>query len=211
MTVFKVDLHVHTIYGGDSPMTGEELLEAARASGMDGVCVTDHDSYLSSEPLENIFGGSEIVLFRGAECSTGYGHLILLGIDDDRFQGLNTAFDSAQEIIDFTNSLGGAVIVPHPFSGGHRYAAGPFLEQLNGICALEIASGPALVSDPDTTTLAEETAARLGLPGVGGSDAHYPAEVGRCYTEFYRRIETVSDLIAELRANNCRAWPETTG
>jgi hypothetical protein len=46
---------------------------------------------------------------------------------------------------------------------------------------------------------------RLGLPGVGGSDAHSPLSVGRCYTRFEWEVTSVEELVAELRAGRFRA------
>ena len=40
-----VDLHLHeSTYSSDSKMTLQEMVEDARAKGLDGICVTDHDS-----------------------------------------------------------------------------------------------------------------------------------------------------------------------
>ena len=45
----------------------------------------------------------------------------------------------------------------------------------------------------------------MNIPGVGGSDAHEPAEVGHVATEFEKKITNLEDLIAELKAGRCRA------
>ena len=43
------------------------------------------------------------------------------------------------------------------------------------------------------------------LPGVGGSDAHTPAEVGRAATAFDNRLHDEDDLLAALRSGRYRA------
>ena len=43
-------------------------------------------------------------------------------------------------------------------------------------------------------------AARIGLPGTAGSDAHRVDEVGRCVMDFERSIENERELVEELRA-----------
>ncbi len=48
-----------------------------------------------------------------------------------------------------------------------------------------------------------ETAKALQLPFTGGSDAHAPAEVGSCYTEF-RDSVTYDNFVALLREGNYR-------
>lgn len=44
------------------------------------------------------------------------------------------------------------------------------------------------------------TARRLQLPLSGGSDAHWASRVGRVYTVFERDINSLSDLVAEIKA-----------
>jgi hypothetical protein len=53
--------------------------------------------------------------------------------------------------------------------------------------------------------LAHEVAARLGLPTVGGSDAHMPLEIGRFATVFEAAIESEEQMITELRTGRFRA------
>ena len=40
----RVDLHSHTMWSGDSTTTAEELEEAVVASGLDVLCITDHNA-----------------------------------------------------------------------------------------------------------------------------------------------------------------------
>ena len=55
--------------------------------------------------------------------------------------------------------------------------------------------------------MARRVAEHLGLPGVAGSDAHRPEEVGRCITILEREIRTEQELIAELRAGRFTTSP----
>jgi len=43
------------------------------------------------------------------------------------------------------------------------------------------------------------------LPGIGGSDAHTTAEVGRAATRFPTRVETQAELLEALRAGTYEA------
>jgi hypothetical protein len=47
--------------------------------------------------------------------------------------------------------------------------------------------------------IALETSFTTGLPGLGGSDAHTPEEVGRFATFFPDDIQTTRDLIRAIR------------
>jgi hypothetical protein len=60
------------------------------------------------------------------------------------------------------------------------------IEQLNG------------GSSNDENERATVLAAKFGLRGVGGSDAHFVSAIGRCLTSFQRPIASVADLVQEL-------------
>jgi hypothetical protein len=45
----------------------------------------------------------------------------------------------------------------------------------------------------------------MGMPGTAGTDAHSFSDIGKCATEFLRRVETLEDLIEELKAGRFRA------
>ena len=40
----RVDLHTHTMWSGDSTTTPDEFAAAVDASGLDVVCITDHNA-----------------------------------------------------------------------------------------------------------------------------------------------------------------------
>ena len=48
-----VDMHLHeSTYSSDSKMTLAEIVSDAKAKGLDGVCITDHDSMGLKEVAE---------------------------------------------------------------------------------------------------------------------------------------------------------------
>ena len=67
------------------------------------------------------------------------------------------------------------------------------IETLNGGCSRQ--------ANLTATRLAEE----IGLPQVGGSDAHIASQVGKCVTVFTDDIRDEAELIEALRQGNCRA------
>jgi PHP domain-containing protein len=42
------------------------------------------------------------------------------------------------------------------------------------------------------------------LPSTGGSDCHSLGQIGRAYTEFYNSVQSMEDLVREVKAGNCR-------
>jgi predicted metal-dependent phosphoesterase TrpH len=73
---------------------------------------------------------------------------------------------------------------------------------MTSIDAVEVRNGG---TTPEANHTAEIMAGKYGLPGVGGSDAHFLMQVGRCLTVFERDILTEEDLIGEIKAGRCRA------
>ena len=60
----------------------------------------------------------------------------------------------------------------------------------------------------DENDMARKVAAKLGLPGTGGSDAHRVDEVGRWVTVFEKDIHTEKELVEELHAGRFAAEKE---
>jgi hypothetical protein len=102
-------VHVHTTLsdGGGTP---EEVIRAARATGLDLLGITDHNN-LDAKPFEGDHDG--LLVLVGSEISTPAGHLVGLGLDRDpawRFSG--DGLDSLEDVRD----LGGVPFAAHPFS-----------------------------------------------------------------------------------------------
>ncbi len=169
---------------------------------MDAICITDHHSYLSSAPLEELAAGRDLLVLRGAEASTSMGHFTLLGVQDDVWNSLVlTGRLDAQELIDYVNDLGGAVIAAHPFRKGEAHSGGWRMAKLKGLTAVEAWNTRCTVEEMQE---AAALAKSMGLPMVGGSDAHTAVEVGLAYTIFEPEIKNLADLIQALKQGSCR-------
>jgi len=125
-------VHVHTTLsdGGGDP---DEVIAAARTTGLDFVAITDHNN-VDALPFEGEHDG--VLVLAGTELSTTAGHILGLGLERDpayRFSG--GALDGLEDIRD----LGGFSFAAHPFSRREdlRFTGwdlpGPWgLELLNG-------------------------------------------------------------------------------
>jgi predicted metal-dependent phosphoesterase TrpH len=49
----RVDLHTHTMWSGDSTTTPEEFAAAVVSSGLDVVCITDHNAIEGARELRD--------------------------------------------------------------------------------------------------------------------------------------------------------------
>jgi predicted metal-dependent phosphoesterase TrpH len=198
--VFKIDLHIHSSLGGDSNILPEELVPHAKKAGLDAVCVTEHHAYSLSEPFDKISQEAGFPVFRGMEYRAAEGHLLIYGINigrSDMIAGL-----PMQIAIDWVQERGGVAIPAHPYQkdmvGG---ALGDKVLLLKGLFALEAANGSV---SADGNRRAHEAAAKMGIKGTGGSDAHGLYTIGKAFTIFSEPVLTERDLVETLRSGSYR-------
>jgi len=196
--VFLVDLHIHTVLGGDSAIEPEEMVVHALAAGMDAVCVTEHHSYALSAPCVEISRKTGFPIFRGMEYRAAEGHLLVFGVPIGR--GDMTPGLPMQKVIDWVQDKGGVAVPAHPYQGDMVGGSlGDRVMTLTNLFALEGINGS--VSD-DGNRRAIEAAWRLGIKAVGGSDAHGVLTVGRACTVFSAPIRNEEELVEALREDN---------
>jgi predicted metal-dependent phosphoesterase TrpH len=198
----RIDLHIHTRPRSlCSAMDSEQLVEAARQAGLDGICLTEHQNRWPREEVEELSRTEGIRIFQGNEVTTTRGDILVLGYDRD-IKGVVAIQDLRKEV----EAVGGLMIAAHPFRGFLLFGIGQLQLSLEQACkrdvfkyvdGLEISNSK--VTDPENE-MARQVGERLGLVGVAGSDAHYPEEVGKCVMVFQREIRNERDLIEELRA-----------
>lgn len=189
----KVDLHVHTSHSGDNDAEPEAVLLAAIDRGLDAVAFTEHYYYGASSYAERLAERYKgvITVLRGVEFSAREGHCLVFGVDTDR---LGLKYPSISELAYAVGRAGGVVIPSHPYRRGS--GIGDLVYSTPGIIALEGCNGCNLHA---MNTAAIEAANAMGIPYTGGSDAHFPSDVGGCYTVFESPV-TQENLVAQLRA-----------
>lgn len=192
-----IDLHIHTKMGSSCSQLGpDELLERARELGLDAVCITDHHSHRGADRMIEYARGSGFPVFRGVEIFTEMGDMLVFGMKRDTKYHLTT-FQELEEMADKDHAV---IIHAHPCRGWNpkRERKHIYPRELVGrITAMETHNG-------GNTQRSNEWAGRiseeLGIPGVGGSDAHMVSQVGKCVTVFERDIQDEAELISELKA-----------
>ena len=187
----KLDLHVHSERSPDGVMTLEEIVALARAKGLDGAAVCDHDLALPDPPRFDGF-----LLVPGIEVSTQFGHLLGLFVTGpvetkDFFRA-----------VDIIHSQGGLAVLAHPFQrsrDGARLA--PAVPYLDGIEVWNSRAGRKL---RDANKLARSFAQVCRLAPFGGSDAHCPQEVGSGFVTVEADALTLEAAKAALAAGKAR-------
>lgn len=154
-----------------------ELAERVAAERLDVVCVTDHHTLTGAyEALEREIGARVIV---GEEIRTGGGEIIGLFLTE-RVPYVLPLAEAVRRIRD----QGGLVYAPHPLDPGRSSLGRERLEELCASGAADVVEVfNAKVRDQTWNTGAAEVAARYGVPGAAGSDAHDPYGVGAAYVE----------------------------
>ena len=170
--MLKVDFHTHTYRSKDSLTSIAKFITAARASGLDRVVVTDHNTIRGA--LEAFEAAPDIVI-PGEEVQTTEGELLAAYVTKEVPRGLEPL-----EAVKRVKDQGAFISVSHPFDprrSGWRLETLEMLVPL--IDAIEIFN--ARVMRARYNELALEFAAKHNLPGTAGSDGHHPSEIGRAY------------------------------
>lgn len=77
-----IDTHIHAYpTSQDSHMTLEEIVAQAKLIGLDGICITDHDSNEITEKAHEYREQTGFPIFVGVEILTFEGDMIVFGLD----------------------------------------------------------------------------------------------------------------------------------
>lgn len=211
----RVDLHTHTMWSGDSTTTPEEFAAAIESSGLDVVCITDHNAVDGAVELRDRLDCRVIV---GEELRTAAGEIIGLFLTERVPMGISHV-DAAKMI----RAQGGVVYIPHPFDPMRRNMSERALYELaeaDLIDAVEVLN--AKTSLDSLNRRAAEFAAEFGIVGGAGSDGHVPDALGAAFVEmadFVGPHEFLASLAAarvighhwdEARPWSSRIVPSTT-
>jgi len=203
-----LDLHVHTRPGSrDSTIEYEDLAVCAQRAGLDGICITEHGNRKSgvAESLSQKHG---FLFLEGVELLTEHGDVLIYGVEE-----VPLSLFTFEAVRSFVLGVGGLMFAAHPFRAEitrpiMRYTQPALtLEQALDrkvfamIDGIEVANGWSCQEDVD---FSREVAERLGLFGIGGSDAHKPEQIGSCVTVFDDPIACEAELVERLRTGRFR-------
>ena len=201
-----IDLHTHSYpRSDDSFVTVDELIEGSKDKGLDGICLTEHDAFWSIEDLAALTKKHEFLVIGGSELNTDSGHALVFGLSRYKF-----GMHKPNALRTFVDQVGGVIIGAHPYrrrfisdtenNAGYQrenMIVKAAEDQFFNICdAIEGLNGRGASSE---NRFSIELADRLGLKISAGSDAHRLEQIGVAATEFYKKIDGLSDLITEIK------------
>lgn len=194
----RFDLHLHSFYSADAADSPEALIAAARARGLSGIAITDHDTceahdYLRGQGLAREDGEAVdgFLIVPGVEVSTADGHLLCLGVTLPLLAGRPAA-----EVVAAIHERGGLAIPSHPYDRWRSGIRETVLDQVP-FDGLEIFN--AAVSSRKYNVHARAYAEKRGWSMTAASDAHHASAVGVSTTVFELETLSVPALLDAIR------------
>ena len=188
-----IDIHVHSDNSSCSRMSIDEILNHAREYGLDGVCITDHDTTAVLSQITEGFQPDGLLVLVGMEYSTPQGDFLVFGDVESLEVGMDAPVMMAR-----VREAGGAIVAAHPFRGWRPSDVSVITD---GQCdAIEVVNGRNTDMDD---FFAEGLATKTGLARSSGSDAHTLEELGQFPTRFRMPIANRSDLVTALKRGLC--------
>jgi predicted metal-dependent phosphoesterase TrpH len=205
ISMWKIDLHSHTIYSKDCLTRTADFIARARAVGLDKIAVTEHnrlDGALAAQ------GMAPDLVIAGVEIMTTHGEIIGYFMEAAEAAKGNAAVQrlqevprrlSPQETIQRLRDQGAVITIPHPLDSIRRSAMGVanVLQIIDQVDALEVLNARCV--RPQDNAAAAELAHKHNRLITAGSDAHTLGEIGRCYLRLPPFADNASSFIAALQ------------
>lgn len=187
--VLCVDLHVHTLYSGDSSITPKRLVDVLHGHAfIKTVAVTDHNTlegYRFVSKLASVY--SDILVFPGVEASTPNGDLLIIGTEE------RPPFPALPEsLIEFAEERGAVTIIPHPYRAPSGLA--DYAKHLR-VTAVEVYNPTAM---PVQNRMALQLAKEMKLPQIAASDAHTIDDLGAAYTKI-NASQNIDEILKAIK------------
>ncbi len=202
-----IDLHVHTSPASPcSSIPVEDIIAEAKTIGLDGIVLTDHNFFWEKNDLEDLRQKFGFLVLGGNEIITDQGDVLTFGLHHN-ISGVIRLPDLRAEV----QAAGGYMAMAHPFRGflifsgrqlGMTVDKAAERSMFQWVDAVEVLNGKVTEQENEFSL---QVAARIGLPGIAGSDTHESSTVGTYATEFSATIRNESDLVAALHSGGFRA------
>ena len=192
----RFDHHVHTSrHSPDSDIDPLELLSRARAAGLDGVVITEHDYQWRADELGELASRGDAIglqVLSGAEVSAREGHFLVYGLPNLAEARPGVLLKNLLKVV---RRHSAAIVAAHPFRWDQDFEAivaehGPAFD------ALELVSNNIT---PETRRQTARLLARHSMGATGSSDGHAPDVVGCYFTEFPDPIHDLTAFVSALR------------
>lgn len=202
-----VDLHVHTHTSACGYTSHRRLLELTRAAGRRVVAVTDHDSAEGAVAVRDLarLTGDDVLVLTGMELTTSdQGHVVIFGRGVEEEWGWRRNDPFPENLPDHW-----VAIKAHPFRTrvtrrGDVLDVDPPPAPSPRIDAVELWNAGDILKKAvglraDYDRLSRDYVNQYGKVAVAASDGHRPTWVHTFFTRFARPLESVDDLVQQIR------------
>lgn len=200
-----IDMHVHeNKYSKDSFISLDDIIKKSKEIGLDGVCITDHESNDLMRDFGSHFYKDGILVIVGAEFLTFEGDILVFGMEK-----LPEKMVHADELTEMVAKYNGVCIPAHPFRNNNRGLGENIRKVSKHIHGVEAFNGSTF---PHANLTAYSLATELNLSIFGSSDAHVIENLGKYATEFSGTIRDYNDFLSAVKEGNvCPVVKKTTG
>lgn len=195
----RIDFHVHSFFSMDGISSPEELIASARAAGLNGFAITDHNTcdaaaYMLERGLMREDGRAVdgFLVIPGVEVTTADGHLLCLGCN----LPASLKGKPPSEVCDLAHRAGGICVAPHPYDLFRAGIRESVLDTLP-LDGLEVFNAATTLKRHNRK--AYQYAEKRGLPMTAGSDAHHAGAVGVACTILDTEDLSVAGVLSALK------------
>jgi len=189
-----IDIHVHTAdYSPCSSVDLEDAVIRAKAIGLDGLCVTDHESNGIINKAKELSQKHNFLVIVGMELLTYEGDILVFGLEEVPKEKMY-----AKNLTTLISRNGGVSISAHPFRDNGR-GMGNYIKKVEQLSGIEAFNGN---TGSYQNKQAYELGQELNIPCFGGSDAHKIERIGIFATVFPDGIRDEVDLINAIKYEN---------
>ena len=139
MKWYPFELHCHTNHS-DGSMSPAELVHQAVLRGLSGIAVTDHNTASAVEEVEREAKKAGLIVIRGIEWTTFWGHFTVLG-GKSRVDWRDVTPNTVNDKIKEAREAGDVVCVAHPYRPGGVLCTGCYMDfevDFNNVDAMEV-------------------------------------------------------------------------
>lgn len=162
----------------------------ARKKNLSGVAVTDHNTIKGGMKTSKLNNSDTFMVIIGSEINTNMGDLIGIFLNEEIKK--KDFFEVCDEIA----GQGGIRILPHPYLTFQEIDD----EIINSVDIIETFNSR--VKNKEINKRAMDLALKKGIPTCGGSDAHFPWQIGSGRTIIEGNITSEEEVRKKLLKGN---------
>jgi hypothetical protein len=173
--LLKADLHIHTQYSMDCNTPLDKIISRCQELRINCIAIADHGTAEGALKMQKLAPFKVIV---AEEVLTTHGEIMGMFLRETIPGGF-----SPEETVKRIRAQGGLVNIPHPFETIRGSALKDWWinEIASDIDLMEVLNSRSPF--PANSDKARDFAAKHGIPGGAGSDAHTILEIGNAYVE----------------------------